>query len=77
MKAPIGHALLKPLAQPPFDVFAQRAHLFLREGCHDGNEQLAFICQRIDAFLFKANLDAQLLQPADNVERVHCVSGKA
>ena len=45
MKAPIGHALLKPLAQPPFDVFAQRAHFFLREGCHDGNEQLAFIRQ--------------------------------
>ena len=77
MKVPIGHALLKPLAQPPFDVFAQRAHFFLREGCHDGNEQLAFIRQRIDAFLFKADLDAQLLQPADNVERVHCVSGKA
>ena len=77
MKAPIGHALLKPLAQPPFDVFTQRTHLFLCKGCHDGNEQLAFIRQRIDAFLFKADLDAQLLQPADNVERVHCVSGKA
>ena len=77
MKVPIGYALLKTLAHAPFDVFAQGAYFLLREGCHDGNEQLAFIRQRIDAFLFKANLDAQLLQPADNVERVHCIPGEA
>lgn len=69
----VCHALTLTLGA----VFTDGAAFLLCQRGHDGNEQLALAVEGPDVFLFKANLDAQLLQPADNVERIHCVSGKA
>ena len=73
----VGDALLKALPGAPFHVLREAPDFLLCEGGQQSQHDLTVAAQGIDVLLFKPNLDAQLLQVADGLQKVDCVPGES
>ena len=70
-------AICKTLALVPSNVVGNGTAFFLRDTGHDGNEQLSFAIQRVDALFLEVNCNAAILQFADGGQGVDRVPGEA
>ncbi|MPN10787.1 hypothetical protein SDC9_158084 [bioreactor metagenome] len=75
----VGHGYLsvgKALTLSPCDIFRNAAALLLRDGAHDGDEQLALAVESANIFLFKKALHTMFLELADGHKAVNRVTGE-
>lgn len=75
----VGHAdfaVREPLPLAPGRVFGDAAAFFLREGAHDGDEELAFRVERPDVFFLEIDLDALVLELPHGGQAVDGVAGE-
>ena len=70
-------AVLKALLDAPFVVFREGAGFVFCKARHDGKHQFALHLARVDVFLFKENINAHCVEPADSLHTLHRVAGEA